>query len=60
MAADDTSYDLQVFYSVTRADDIDLVEEGVYAQGRYLDVIELNSCCAYERVRRGLMRWGAW
>jgi len=35
VAADDTSYDLQVFYSVTRADDIDIVEEGVYAQDRY-------------------------
>jgi hypothetical protein len=35
VAADDTSYDLRVFYSVTRADDIDIMEEGVYAQDRY-------------------------
>ena len=35
MAAEDTSYDLQVFYSVTRADDIDILEEGLYARDRY-------------------------
>jgi hypothetical protein len=35
VAADDTSYDLRVFYSVTRVDDIDILEEGVYAQDRY-------------------------
>jgi hypothetical protein len=35
MAADDTSYDLRVFYSVTRADDIDILEEGLCAQDRY-------------------------
>jgi hypothetical protein len=35
MAAEDTSWDLQVFYSVTRADDIDILEEGLYVQDRY-------------------------
>lgn len=35
VAVSDTSYDLQVFYSVSRADDIDIVEEGVFSQDRY-------------------------
>ncbi len=35
MAADDTRYDLRVFYSVTRADDIDILDEGLYARDSY-------------------------
>jgi hypothetical protein len=30
-----TRYDLQVFYEVTRADDIDILDEGVYARDEY-------------------------
>lgn len=35
MPDDDTSYDLQVFYAITRADDIDILERGLYARERY-------------------------
>jgi hypothetical protein len=35
MAGDDTRYDLQVFYSVTRADDIDILDEGRCARDSY-------------------------
>ena len=35
MTAEDTRYDLRVFYSVTRADDIDILDEGLYAQDLY-------------------------
>jgi hypothetical protein len=30
-----TRYDLQVFYEVTRADDIDILDEGLYAREEY-------------------------
>lgn len=40
MAAKDTRYDLQVFYLVTRADDIDILDEGLYAQDHYSTATE--------------------
>jgi hypothetical protein len=35
VAAGETRYDLQVFYAVTRADDIDILDEGLYARDEY-------------------------
>jgi hypothetical protein len=58
MASEDTRYDLRVFYSVTRADDI--LDEGLYAQDLYTTpTAALGDLGLFIRDNGGPDRWDA-
>ena len=53
-----TRYDLQVFYEVTRADDIDVLDEGLYARDEYESpAAALGELGAFIRAHGGAELW---